>query len=147
VINMGVPAWVMTKKPTPPWLRKLLQLYGSSKREQINKAYWIARLFNDIEDSGTEQHVIEDMRYWNEARWARSAGYKLVKIVKLSTMSDDVHLSETELDDWDDWDLVIRVEPGELLDIYDIIDDELEVWRETDRSKSYAGNIDEDELD
>ena len=146
VINMGVPAWVMTKKPTPPWLRKLLQLYGADKRSGVNPAYWIARLFDDIEAIDPDNHVIEDMRYWNEARWARSNGYKMVKIVKLGDKAGDTHPSETDLDEWHDWDLVIEVGPGELEDMFDIIDDELEVWVASNRSESNEGDAGQAEL-
>jgi len=134
VINMGVPAWVMAKKPTVPWLRRLLQLYGESKRRNVNAGYWIARLLADIDAIDPDRVVLEDMRYENEAVWARSQGYKLVRVVKLGESYADQHGSETELDTWDDWDLVIEVAPGNLVDMYDIIDDELEKWDATDRS-------------
>ena len=130
VINMGIPAWIIMKKPTPPWLRKLLQLYGESKRSR-NMAYWVDRLHRDVLEVDPEHHVIEDMRYDNEASWAKSQGYKLVRVVKLGEAYTDQHGSETELDTWEDWDLVIEVAPGNLVDMYDIIDDELEKWDES----------------
>ena len=128
VINLGVPAWVMALKPTPPWLRKLLQLHGADKRDKVNPAYWIARLLDDISDADPDNHIIEDLRYSNEASWARNTGYKLVRVVKVGDKQLDTHASDTDLDHWDDWDLIIKVEDGNLRDMYDMIDDAIEEW-------------------
>ena len=125
VINMGIPAWVVAKKPTIEWLRWLLQLYGGYRREE-DPNYWVARCWKDIVDSETTRPVIEDMRYTNEAEWARAQGYKLIKIVKVGHMSADNHASEVDLDDWEDWDLIIESYPGDLVDIYAQMDDYLQ---------------------
>ncbi len=124
LINMGVPAGTIKTKPWPQWLRVLAQLYGAAKR-QTNKAYWIARLHSDIEQMDTARPVIEDMRYENEAAWARNAGFRLIKVVKMGETYDDPHPSEVELDNWTDWDCVIEVWPGDLVDMYKQIDDYL----------------------
>ena len=64
--------------------------------------------------------VIHDLRFPNEARWCREHGFILVRVecpeaLRKSRYGNDElfdkmkdHVSETALDDWDDWDVMVR---------------------------------------
>jgi len=65
----------MFRKPTPGWLRRLLQWYGTEFRRARDEDYWIKKLEERIWVSGPERnYVIDDVRYPNEAEFVTGNG-------------------------------------------------------------------------
>lgn len=94
--------WEMLKdSPYGPEARRLLQNAGQEVR-RLDEGFWMrvglekARLRAKA-GSGA---VITDVRYANEARAVQDAGGYLVRVVRPGLVSTDLHVSETELDDY-----------------------------------------------
>lgn len=107
---------VFTAKPIAA--RQWLQEVGVQKRAQ-NPDYWVSQLDGWVrtlyQAVGTTKFVITDVRFPNEAEYIRSLGGKLVRMehglgleYALAGTAAAVHESETALDDYPDWDLVIH---------------------------------------
>lgn len=60
--------------------RKLLQDAGSAMR-QIDVNVWINKTIQEINEMGSDQIVVTDVRYPNEAERLRQEGFTLIKIV------------------------------------------------------------------
>ena len=120
--GMGVPWDVINKKPWPKWLRVLAQLYGMYRRDQ-DPNYWINRFFADVVDADPEAVVVDDLRFRNEADALKRNGYTLIKLVKAGHPDDDPHPSEKELDDYDGFHYTIEADPGDLLTIFEALDE------------------------
>lgn len=121
LINMDVPPETIKRKPWPLWLRKLAQLYGVSRRDE-DENYWVTRCLDDIEDADPEAVVVDDLRFPNEARALRENGFTLIRVVKAGYANTDPHVSETALDDFDDWDYIVFAEDGDLIDLFTQVD-------------------------
>ncbi|MHA1277386.1 MAG: hypothetical protein ACTSQ8_09365 [Candidatus Helarchaeota archaeon] len=120
-----IPAY-MLYKTKPPDVRKLLQKYGMDKRKE-NPKYWIEKLEQrivriikqireyidffgmkgelDIKDFIDQNFVIDDMRFLNEAEWAKKMGFYIVKLVRkgeyeAAGINDETkkHVSENEFE-------------------------------------------------
>lgn len=87
--------------------RVLLQEWGNLKRKLEGPDYWINKLLLQCTDH-SQLYIIDDVRYLNEAHLVkeRLGGY-LIKIVRPNTaaISGADHVSETELDTFEDWDV------------------------------------------
>ncbi|MHC1591758.1 MAG: nucleoside/nucleotide kinase family protein [Candidatus Helarchaeales archaeon] len=110
----------------PPHVRKALQNYGMAKRKE-DPEYWIKRLnrkivedlnrlrdyidfFNlkgelDIKNFIEDRIVIDDMRFLNEAEWAKKNGFYIVKLIRKGEFSaagidseTSKHVSEKEFE-------------------------------------------------
>lgn len=95
--------------------RFALQRYGSLMRE-TNIDYWIERL--QMSSMGVDEvvYVITDVRYKNEADWIRNHDGFLIRVeatVDGVPIPSTDHISETDLDDWKDWDWLITAEVGD----------------------------------
>ena len=101
--------------------RSLLQRIGTEGRN-IYPNYWIDQLLRDRIKIGVDPEVrsvwfITDMRYLNEAIAVRTAKGLLWRIIRINpdgspfmnrlTPEQRLHPSETDLDNFDDWDAVI----------------------------------------
>lgn len=102
----------------PPLVRELMQIYGQVMRDQ-DEDYWIKKALADAESWGDtfDLVVIDDLRFRNEAEKLRDDGWTLVRIERIGaqdvgTCGGDI--SEIDLDDWDDWDAVIKAGSGDL---------------------------------
>jgi len=99
----------MTVKDAP-----LLQRVGVEYRKD-DPDVWIKAWAATIEDQQPlDWVVIPDLRFRNEARYLHAQGATLVKVVRLHHgepfVADDRpsdHISEIDLDLWDQWDLII----------------------------------------
>lgn len=107
----------MTEKDAP-----LLQRVGLAYR-QDDPDVWIKAWAATINDQQPLDWVIvPDLRYRNEATYLHEKGACLIKVVRLlhgrPYIADDRpadHPSETELDLWDEWDLILEAfEPIQL---------------------------------
>lgn len=89
-------------KSTP---RLLLQRIGTeAMREIIHPSIWINALFADYNDNSS--WLITDVRFENECKAIKDKGGILIRVNRESDVIDN-HPSETALDDYNDWDLVI----------------------------------------
>lgn len=83
---------------------QLQQHVGTVLRE-IDRRIWIKSLFADYHS--VSKWIITDLRFANEAQAVRDRGGYLVRIDGSRTGPqgrDPNHISETELDSWEDWD-------------------------------------------
>lgn len=108
----------------PPDVRRHLQLIGTEGGRDIygedvwlRVAYAWMRLMR--EEHGLAKIVIPDVRFPNEARFVRALGGKLIRlehgpglIYTLAGSDAAEHPSETALDAWKDWDMVIQNGPS-----------------------------------
>ena len=84
--------------------RELLQKFGTEVGRNINPGIWIESLFISLEDKGN--YIITDLRFKNEAEAIKDRlEGKLIRVNRDSVVMP--HDSETELDDYDKFDIVI----------------------------------------
>jgi len=96
--------------------RFALQKYGELMR-QGNPNYWIKRLETPAMMASNDVYIITDIRYKNEAEWLRKNGGFIVRVEATKDgepIPSDDHISETDLDDWKDWDWMVTAEYGDL---------------------------------
>lgn len=89
--------------------RDVMQMVGQSMRG-IWPDCWIHAWEHEVvslwAEWGVPQPIIvDDVRYPNEAKRIRSMGGLLIRLTR--NPAPDNHLSETALDDWREWDLVV----------------------------------------
>lgn len=86
--------------------RELLQIMGTEcGRQNIHPNIWVNALFADYNYNSS--WIITDVRFPNEAKAIKDKGGILIRVNRESDVVDD-HPSETALDDYNDWDLVIE---------------------------------------
>jgi hypothetical protein len=87
---------------SPRWA---LQRMGTeAMRKNVDDDIWIKATMRKVISS----HVITDVRFPNEAKAIKEAGGVLWRIDRPSLgPAEDMHVSETALNDWDSWDAVI----------------------------------------
>jgi hypothetical protein len=110
-------------RPEKEQLRKLMQWWGTEfKRQMFTDDYWLARLYQWIEDryswtaSGTKKWnpdakrilVVPDVRFINECQWVRdsSRGY-LIRIERPDVANTEDHPSENDFQNWTSWNAAI----------------------------------------
>ena len=121
---IGYPEYILNEKPTPDEIRALLIAHGQARRF-IDPEYWIKKLFASIDMLpclGRDPVVIDDLRFWNEAEKLKNHKATLVRLERYglqnATPGVDDDDSETELDDWHEWDYVVQAPDGGLSDLY-----------------------------
>jgi hypothetical protein len=77
--------------------RPLLQAWGIYKRQTCGADYWIEQVVRKIQSSSCDIALVTDVRFRNELEALRILGARVVRIVT-PELSDDQHISETELD-------------------------------------------------
>lgn len=87
-----------------------LQQYGTAMRS-IDDDIWVKLLFRNIDTH--KEIVIADVRFPNEARAIHERGGKVIRLSAAEPLinndsRDRNHISETALDNWDLWDMVIH---------------------------------------
>jgi hypothetical protein len=93
-------------KRTYPEVRAFLQRLGYGARQVFGEDFWTDITMNKA-TAGNVPVVIADVRFLNEAQVIKSVGGLLVKIARPGHHGDG-HISETELAEYDGWDLVIE---------------------------------------
>lgn len=84
--------------------RELLQRFGTEVGRNISKDIWIESLFDDLSENGS--YIITDVRFINEAEAVKNRlNATLIRVNRDSVKMD--HSSETELDNYDRFDIVI----------------------------------------
>lgn len=90
-------------KMTP---RKLLQLVGTEcGRNIIHPSIWINALLSKY-NKDFSKWIVTDVRFKNEAEAVKSKGGILIRINRETGLSDN-HPSETDLDEYPEWDFII----------------------------------------
>lgn len=87
-----------------PEVRRFLQELGVGARTVLGDQVWINALFAAI--SPFDRVVVPDVRFRNEAEAIRSAGGKLIRIMRPGH-TGDLHVSERDLDGFEDWDAIV----------------------------------------
>lgn len=102
--------------------REMAQQMGTEAiRNGFHEDAWAIAALSNLDPN--KDYVITDMRFPNEANFVRKYGGKLVRIDR-DTKDYDIdrtHSSETSLDDFDDWDLILD-NNGRLYEFYNDID-------------------------
>ena len=99
----GTDGWDSAKQRWPE-IRRLLQNLGVGCREVFGEDCWVNLAL--AEAAKHDRSVITDLRFTNEAEAVRKAGGLLVRIDRPGGMFDG-HVSENDLDEWTDWDLIL----------------------------------------
>ena len=96
------------KKRTIDWLgitvRELLQKLGTCVRQGIDNEFWIKSLYAGTED--WKNIIIADVRFPEEVKSIRDRGGVILRLEREGAGAGD-HISETALDDYNDWDEII----------------------------------------
>lgn len=90
------------RKGTCLSVRELLQYFGTDIARKFYKQVWISVLLNNINKN--ENVVISDVRFKNEADAIKKAGGKLIRLTRNPYNME--HESETELDDYKNFDII-----------------------------------------
>jgi hypothetical protein len=104
--NINLPDWDMT-------IGQFQQRLGTEAiRNGLHQEAWILSLFADL--APTSKWLITDMRFKNEAYAIKQRGGKVLRIngdpakVRANSTRDLSHPSETDLDDFNEWDSVYQ---------------------------------------
>jgi hypothetical protein len=96
-------------------VREFLQKLGTAVRKEIDPDFWVKALFNTYDDLV----IIADVRFPNEAEAIKARGGKLIRIERPGAGAGN-HISETALDDYKGWDIVID-NVGTLEDLFNVV--------------------------
>lgn len=108
------------KDKSSPVGRRWLQWFGTELGRSILPDLWIRALLRKVEQTAGPV-VVDDLRFRNEAKALRAAGFLLVRVEidevarreRIAHIYPDydrallAHPSETDLDGWTGWDLVL----------------------------------------
>lgn len=97
-------------------VRELLQVWGTDVRRAQDPDYWVRSMRGFLESEGGGW-VLDDLRFPNEAALVREQGLLLVRLEPYPGWEPGPHaghLSETALDDFQGWDLILSPLKGEL---------------------------------
>ena len=100
--------------PGEPTVRKMLQWWGTDVRRKQDPDYWI----KTMEKSINGNVIIDDVRFHGEAEMVKRLGGTLIRVEPYIGWECDEkianHQSETDLDDYNKWDMKIFPDKGEL---------------------------------
>lgn len=95
--------------------RALLQGGGTENaRDVYGEDIWIDTADSWLhilhDEYGFDKIYVPDIRFWNEAQWVHDHGGKLIRIVGGGLEDEELasHRSETELDEWEEWDAIVH---------------------------------------
>ena len=116
------------KSSTIEWLdgmtcREFLQKLGTAVRNEVHPDFWVRALINRRIKNKEKLTIIPDVRFPNEAQVIKDNGGFLIRMERPGAGAGD-HISETALDDYKDWDLVIN-NNRTLENLYQIVKDDL----------------------
>src|SRR3990167_6332471 len=90
-----------------PVTRALLQEYGSEGRRADDREYWVDRWEQRVTLMRAARIITPDTRFPNEAQRIRDLGGYLLRVDRPGH-EGDAHQSETSMDTWTDYDLVLH---------------------------------------
>jgi len=90
--------------------RHLLQKFGTDAvRNNLGENFWINCLFIDLDYTDV---IVPDVRFLNEAEAIKKRDGLLIKVVNehadTLTLTENKHISETEMDKYEDFDIVVE---------------------------------------
>jgi len=88
-----------------PEVRRFLQDLGQGGRAAFGEDFWFGEWAASV--SEFENVVVPDVRFRNEAERLRELGAVLIRIDRVIPGAADGDISEHDLNEWDDWDLII----------------------------------------
>lgn len=104
----------------PPSVRNILQREGTENgRDKLGSDIWIRYLSEwmfILEEKGITDFVITDCRFQNEVNWIKTMNGKIIRVeldnlesIYESNVNTETknHISETELDNYNTWDLFL----------------------------------------
>lgn len=98
---------------------QLQQFIGTDLfREHFDDEVWIKSMFAAY-DPAVHDWAVSDVRFKNEADYCREMGGILVRLegdpmgVRAASTRDHSHKSETDLDDYKHFDIIVHTEPGD----------------------------------
>lgn len=104
--------------------RRLLQVLGEVVRD-YNEQYWVDQVLATIQKKAREGYtdfVITDMRFPNEVAWLREVGGVAVRVYSEDEITNDLHKSETALDNYDGFFARIESRRGDFDHLYQQLD-------------------------
>ena len=90
--------------------RILLQIYGTEIfRKRVDDNFWVKQLEKRILNNKSDITIITDCRFENELNICNDNDNidKITIRVNRKVIGQDNHISETALDDWNNWDYII----------------------------------------
>lgn len=87
------------------------QQCGTVLREHINQDIWVNGVLNQIKADPTCVYLISDCRFKNEARKIQELGGIVIRLNRSNIVTDGrdtSHVSETDMDDYKDFDFVYQ---------------------------------------
>ncbi len=106
--NLYLKEWGMT-------LGEFLQKMGTEgMRQGVHPNGWVLALFSDYDYTKKIVWIITDVRFKNEAQAVKDRHGLLIRIegdpanIRANSKRDINHSSETDLDNWKDWDVIIN---------------------------------------
>jgi hypothetical protein len=93
--------------------RHAFQLVGTDLfRAQVDKDFWVKAFLRSIKDK-EGLLIVPDVRFPNEVKAIKDNGGQVWRVIRKDFPTPkDEHISETILDDYKDWDLVIKCNTG-----------------------------------
>ena len=95
-------------------VRELMQKFGEAGRDKIMPDFWIRCTLRNY--SPDKLMIISDVRYQNEVKAIKDLGGIIIRINRPNSPKSN-HISEIDLDNYDDWDYVID-NSGTLEDLF-----------------------------
>jgi hypothetical protein len=89
---------------------------GTDCVRKYDPDFWVKVVNQKIEELGDADVVITDVRFPNEAAAIVAKNGFLVRVNRKRKGADDQHASETSLDDWEPWHIVLEND-GKLADL------------------------------
>lgn len=112
-IVSGMGGWEQAKD-SYPLAREFLQNLGLAARKVFGEDFWVNQTVDGLDPK--KDYVISDVRFINEAEAIKAAG-GLVIHVDRKLQKAAGHISETEMDDYEDWDAVLDNSTGTAMDL------------------------------
>ena len=101
--------------------RQILQEVGVGMRN-VYEDFWVEQLVGSLETDRLWNAIIPDVRFPNEVAWIKKEGGILLNVIRPNQVTNDTHISETALDNFDGWDYTI-INDGTLDDLKSKVDD------------------------
>lgn len=98
-------AGITVRKPAYMTSREVMQFLGTEIFRKIDDNIWINLMMEKIKADSPLIAVVADVRFANEALAIKEADGILINLTRV--VEDDSHASETGLDDFTDFDLVV----------------------------------------
>lgn len=95
------------KASSPMTAREVMQYVGTDFFRKIYPNVWVDSTIRKIETEAPDLAVIVDCRFPNETKGVKDAGGKVIRLTRDMFKGQDMHASETALDDYDDFDAII----------------------------------------